>query len=356
MKPVKIIYVLCLALLFINSQALNIFAQVKEPVTVRKNPTVEPPSKASAENVAALIQQTSINKPVNGDSNSNENYLIGFRDTLEILVSRHPELSQTVNVSPDGTILMPRIDQPIVAACKTEQQLREHINSLYKSHLRNPFVSVRVTEQKSQPFGVMGAVKKPGNFYLNRKMKLLELLALAEGPDVEYAGRYIQVARLGNTAGCGLQNDTVKNPEEKVQFLSYRLNDVMDGKQNPWMEPGDIVSVLISEEAYVVGNVVEPKKVSLRETVTLTTAIAMAGGLAKEAKTSKVRIQRMEKDGALQTETFYDLKDIQSKKIPDPIIQANDIVDVPNDSIKSIRNGILKAITGGIPNVFYKIP
>jgi polysaccharide export outer membrane protein len=122
------------------------------------------------------------------------------------------------------------------------------------------------------------------------------------------------------------------------------------------MEPGDIVSISVADEAYVVGNVVEPKKVSLRETVTLTKAIAMAGGLAKEAKTSRVRIQRQGKEGDLQTETFYDLKDIQSKKVPDPILQANDIVDVPNDSIKSIRNGILKAITGGIPNVFYKFP
>jgi polysaccharide export outer membrane protein len=357
MKPEKIIYVLCLVFLLNNYQVLNIFAQEKEPTTVKKNVTVESATKLPAENVAALDKQTTPDKSFFADNSSNEKYVIGFQDTLEIQIFKHQELSQMVNVSPDGTILMPRINQPILAACKTERELRDNITTLYKSYLRNPFVSVRVVEQKSQPIGVIGAVEKPGNFFLNRKVRLLELLTLAGGQDVEFAGGKIKVARLGNSAGCGVYLDaTAKVADNKIEFFEYKMNDVMEGKQNPWMEPGDIVSISVADEAYVVGNVVEPKKVSLRETVTLTKAIAMAGGLAKEAKTSRVRIQRQGKEGDLQTETFYDLKDIQSKKVPDPILQANDIVDVPNDSIKSIRNGILKAITGGIPNIFYKFP
>lgn len=356
MKAVKIIYVLCLALLLNNFQAIGTLAQEKEPAIVKKNTTVKPVSELPAEitSAAAPAQQTMPDKSFFADI-SNEKYVIGFQDSLEIQVFKHPELSQMVNVSPDGTILMPRINQPILAACKTERELREDITTLYKNYLRNPFVNVRVTEQKSQPIGVMGAVEKPGHFFLNRKVRLLELLALAGGHDVETAGRKVKVAKVGSS-GCGVRLDTGKESDDKIEFAEYNLDEVLEGKQNPWMEPGDIVSILVSEEAYVVGNVTKPREISLRETVTLTQAIAKAGGLAKEAKTSKVRIQRHDKDGTLKTETFYDLKDIQNKKVPDPVLQANDIVDVPKDGVKAIRNGLLKAITGGIPNIFYKIP
>lgn len=283
---------------------------------------------------------------------TNEKYRIGFQDTLEIQVFRHPELSQMVNVSPDGTILMPKIDQPIIAVCKTERELQATIGTLYKNYLKNPFVNVRAVEQRSQPFAVIGAVEKPGSFYLNRKIRLLELLAFAGGPKVEKAGANIQVARVGNVSGCAENTDS---ETDEIEFLTYKIKDVQEGKENPWMQPGDIVSVLEVQQAYVVGNVKEPTKVPLREPVTLTQAIAAAGGLAPEAKTSKVRIQRQAVNNSAKAELVYDLKDIASKKIPDPILQANDIVEVPKDGIKSIRNGIIKALSSGVGGLFYGI-
>ncbi|MDQ2747680.1 MAG: polysaccharide export protein [Acidobacteriota bacterium] len=284
----------------------------------------------------------------------NEKYRIGFQDTVEVVVFRHPELSLTANVSPDGTILMPRIDKPIIAVCQTERELGASIGTLYKSYLRNPFVTVRAVEQRSQPFAVIGAVEKPGSFYLNRRIRLLELLAFAGGPKIDKAGAKIQVARVGNVSGCA-ENDGAANADDGIVFLSYKVNDVMKGAENPWMEPGDIVSVLEAEEAYVVGNVIKPAKISLKEPVTLTQAIAIGGGLAPEAKTSKVTIQRQEANSALKTETIYDLKDIRDKKIADPILQANDIVNVPKDSVKSVRNGLIKALSGGLGGVFYRL-
>jgi protein involved in polysaccharide export with SLBB domain len=130
----------------------------------------------------------------------------------------------------------------------------------------------------------------------------------------------------------------------------------MDGKQNPWMEPGDIVSVLEVEEAFVVGKVFKPAKVSLKEPLTLTQAIASAGGLDPNANTDRVVIQRQAQGSAVKTELVYNLKDIKDKKVPDPFLQANDIVEVSNDKVKSVKSGLIKALTGGIPNIFYRVP
>ena len=340
MKAVKTLTVICAVLILNNFLIVNSYGQKNENVVQSEKPKSEP-------QIAAAIGDDSANQTA-ASKQRNEKYRIGFQDTLEVQVFRHPELSLVVNVSPDGTILLPKIDRPITVVCKTERELGETVGTLYKNYLKNPFVNVRAVEQRSQPFAVIGAVQKPGSFYLNRKIRLLELLAFAGGPDVEHAGANIQVARVGNISGCAENTDS---EADEVVFYSYKIKDVQTGKENPWMQPGDIVSVLIAEQAFVVGNVKEPSKVPLKETVTLTQAIAFAGGLAPEAKTSRVRIQRQLSGSAAKTELVYDLKDIVSKKIPDPILQANDIVEVPKDGVKSIRNGLLKVFTNGLPTI-----
>lgn len=327
----------------------NIFGQeVKNQISNDASQQRRESANAPENNNAPVVQNSYQDR-------TSERYRIGFQDTIEIQVFRHPELSQVVNVGPDGTILMPRIDHPIVAVCKTERELGSTITALYKNYLRNPFVTAKAVDQRSQSFAVMGAVNKPGNFYLNRKVRLLELLAFAGGQDVEKAGNKIQVTRAGSHLGCS-ENGNAQSENGEIQFLSFNMKDVLNGKQNPWMEPGDIVSVLEAEEAYVVGNVNKPTTVSLKEPKTLTQAIAIAEGLDSTAQTSKVIIQRQEPGSSNKTELVFDLKDIRDKKISDPQLQANDIVAVSNDKLKTVRNSLLKIVTGGLGNVFYRIP
>ncbi len=345
MNAKKITAVFCAVIFLHYFSTVNAFGQDK---------TVSPPSEIKPIQPPSSVGDDISDNQFAAPKRPNEKYRIGFQDTVEIQVFRHPELSLVANVSPDGTILMPRIDKPIIAVCNTERELGATIGTLYKTYLRNPFVTVRAVEQRSQPFAVIGAVEKPGSFYLNRRIRLLELLAFAGGPKVEKSGAKIQVARVGNVSGCA-EKDGSADETNEVVFLSYKVNDVMTGKDNPWMEPGDIVSLLEAEQAYVVGNVVKPTKISLKEPVTLTQAIASGGGLAPEARTSKVTIQRQDANSALKIETVYDLKDIRDKKIADPILQANDIVNVPKDGVKSFRNGLIKALSGGIPSIFYRL-
>jgi polysaccharide export outer membrane protein len=283
---------------------------------------------------------------------SKDRYRIGFEDVLQVNVYRHPELSQTLSVATDGTIILPRINEPIVAVCKTERELSATISELYKSYLRNPFVNVRAVEQRSQPFAVIGAVNKPGSFYLNRRVRLLELIALAGGPDVEKSGQRIQVARLGNRSACVDEETEISD----VEMFAYRINDVLGGVDNPWMEPGDIVSVLEAEEAYVVGEVYEPAKIVLKEPITLSQAIAKAGGITATAKTGKVRIQRQQAGSVEKTVLVFDLKQIAQREIEDPVIRANDIIEVPTDNGKVLTRGLIKALVGGLGNIFYRVP
>src|SRR5690242_72048 len=70
-----------------------------------------------------------------------DRYRIGLQDTLEVQVFRHSELNRRVNVNPNGTISLFRLDEPIVAVCKTEDELAQDIEKAYaKDYLRDPQV------------------------------------------------------------------------------------------------------------------------------------------------------------------------------------------------------------------------
>jgi polysaccharide export outer membrane protein len=285
-----------------------------------------------------------------------ERYRIGQWDTLEIIVAKHPDLSQgSMKLDSTGKIRMPRIDSPIMALCKTEAELAEEITRIYAAtYLREPFVSVVVREQNSQPYSVIGAVKKPGSFFTSRDMTLLEILSFAGGPDSEFAGSKVQVARVGDISGCS-DKAAAQPGDTDLAFFSFNLKDVMKGQTNPRLKPGDIVSVLDADIIYVYGNVKKEGQVKVKEPITLMQAIASAEGLRPSSK-SKVRILRQKAGSMDRDELIFDLKEIAQRKVEDPFLQPNDIVAVSEDPTKSFLKKVGDSLTGGLGGAFYRIP
>ena len=286
---------------------------------------------------------------------TDERYRIGFQDQLDIQVFRHPELSQRVNVNSNGTINLFRLPVPILAVCKTERELANDIAAAYeKDYLRNPEVTVAAAVQQSRSFAVIGAVDKPGNYFINRKIRLLELLAQAGGPTKD-AGTRIIVARTGSTSNCKL-NET-DEPVADVALMNFKINDVMQGKEDLVMRPGDIVSLLKADIVYVYGNVNKQGQIEIREPITLTQAIASAEGLKEASAKGKIRVLR-QKPGSPQErdELVFDLGAINKNRAPDPFLEPNDVVAVSEDKTKSILNSLGRTFTSGIPSLFYRIP
>jgi polysaccharide export outer membrane protein len=282
---------------------------------------------------------------------NNERYRIGYQDTVEISVYRQPQLSQRVRVNGDGTINLVQL-KPMIAVCRTERELADAIAEAYeKDYLRNAEVTVTTVEQISQSVAVIQAVVKPGNFFINRRVSLLELLALAGGPSDE-AGSKILVARTGSTSNC----EARQNPSESedVTLMDYKLRDVLENKVNLIMKPGDIVSVMKADVVFVYGNVNKQGQIAMSEPITLTQALASAEGL-KAATSKKVRVFR-QKSGSMERDEFvHDLGDINSRKSQDPYLEPNDIVAVSEDKAKSIMNAIGRSLTGGVGSIFYRI-
>lgn len=290
-----------------------------------------------------------------GPVGKEERYRIGFQDQLEVQVFRHPELTQRVNVNANGTINLFRLGTPIVAVCKTERELANDVADAYrKDYLKNPEVNVVAVEQRSRAFGMIGAVEKPGQYMISRRVRLIELLAQAGGPSKE-AGTRVLVARTGSTSNCKLNEAPVADTEE-IPVYSYRLSEVLEGKEGMVMRPGDIASVMKADAVFVYGNVNKQGRVEIKEPLTLTQAIATAEGLKSATDKNKIKVLRQRSGSTEREELIYNLDDIIKRKVADPFLEPNDVVAVNTDKTKEIINSIGRSITQGLPGLFYKVP
>ena len=299
--------------------------------------------QTTASNASPQPAQPTVTYAADGDNR----YRIGPGDVLDIRILNRPNLSrEAVRVEGNGMIRMPLIDNEIMAACKTEGELAKEISEKYTKFYKNPQVDVFIKEYKSKHAAIIGAVNEQSRFELQRRVRLLELLTFAKGPTTK-AGQIINVVHSPQALSCALPGAA---NEPDVAFSTYKLSETMMGlpAANPWIEPGDIITLPEAPQAYVVGNVFMPLTIPLKEPVTISRAIAMAGGLKQDSKKDKVRIVRQEPGSTTSKEMLVDLSAIEKKRAEDIVLMPNDIIDVPLSSGKSLLRSL---ISGVVPNV-----
>jgi polysaccharide export outer membrane protein len=274
-------------------------------------------------------------------------YRIGVADVLEISVTtgvgKSPQLSaDNLAVNEKGEIQI--FDGTISAQCLTTGELAANLKTRYLQYKREPLnVVVNVKEYRSQLVAVIGAVKSPGRFELRRPIRLLELLALyANGPEERSDGR-IEVVHTQSTA-CNNENQKAK--ELTMTSASYKWEDTRLGREeaNPFVRPGDVISLADAPQVFVIGNVREPKSIPLKERITLTTAIAMAGGTLESTKSDQIRIERQKAGSVSKEIVVVNLGAIKNHQAEDIVLQPGDIVDVPASTGGKILRGLLGAI------------
>jgi polysaccharide export outer membrane protein len=275
-----------------------------------------------------------------------DRYRIGPGDVLDIRVYNRPQLSrEAVRVEGNGMIRMPLIENDIQAGCLTEGELAKEISTRYLKYYKNLQVDVFIKEYHSKQVAVIGAVNEQSRFELQRRVRLLELLTYAKGPSTK-AGQTINIIHSTAASPCKQQEQS----EETAAFASYKLSDVLQGdpKSNPYLEAGDIVTLPEADQVYVVGNVFMPLTISLKEPITLTRAIAMAGGLKQDTRKDKIRVLRQEPGTTIRKEITVDLDAIEKKRSEDLALAPNDIIDVPTSAGKSFLRSLVQGVVPGV--------
>ncbi len=288
---------------------------------------------------------------VNTTRTTDDRYRLGPGDVIDVRIYNRPNLSRdAIRIEGNGMIRMPLIDTEIRAACRTEGELAKEISTRYLRFYKNLQVDVFIKEYHSRQVAIIGAVNDQSRFELQRRVRLLELLTYAKGPSAK-AGQTINVVH-SNTASLCDQSATETSADEA--FSTYKLSETLQGnpKANPYVEPGDIVTIPEADQAYIVGNVNFPITIPLKEPITLTKAIAMAGGVRQDTKKDKIRIVRQEAGSATKQEIMVDLSAIEKKRAEDIALLPNDIIDVPTSAGKSF----LRSLVGGVVPSVAQLP
>ena len=256
---------------------------------------------------------------------------------MSVVVADEPNLKAKVKVAEQGTIELLYIDHSIKIAGLTEQQVTELLRKEYTSILKEPQVTIFIEEYHARMVAIAGAVNQPKQVPLTRELRVYDLISLAGGM-TDKAGNTVQLVRF--------------RPVETMEVFS--LNDLVRKPElNRVLRDGDFINVPEVGVIYVTGNVNKAGSFPLKETVKLSQAIAMAGGLAQDSKKKEVHLVRS--NGPEQTnttETIVNLFEIEKDASKDIILKPYDVVMVPEDTRSKQARTLLQTFAGGLANAF----
>lgn len=303
-----------------------------------------------------------------------DDYRIGAEDLLEISVYGATDLDRTVRVSADGWISLP-LAGDVRAEGLTTRQLAGQIETLLeRNYMTHPEVNVFLKEMQSHAVSVLGAVGKPGVFQIPGRENLIEVLSMAQGL-ADDAGESVIVMRHGEPAApasprspdlrqgnAAAPNDDSAKPESLLENgsegqtsgLRIDLKELLmsaDPRYNVMVYPGDVVKVPPAGIVYVVGQVRKPGGFLLKtnEDLSVLQALALAEGTTSTSAGKSARIIRTQ--SGKRMEIPVNLTRILAGKAADPVLQAKDILFVPNSAGKTaLYRGAEAAvtITGGL--------
>jgi polysaccharide export outer membrane protein len=238
----------------------------------------------------------------------------------------------------------------------TAREAEIKVGALYDSTvMRNPQVSVSVKEYRSQFINVLGAVLKPGIYQLNRRAFLADALAMAGGLLADKAEPKAVIHRSQAVANGEIKE--ASPGEETLEIDLRQLLEKGDIRLNVPIYAGDVISVPERVESffYVLGDVSRGGAFEIKkgERITLSKALASAGGLLPTAKKNRTAILRSNPDGST-LQIPGDVDKLLKGKITDMELAENDVVFVPGSTTKAVTRGVLNGI-GGILSAFVYI-
>ena len=192
--------------------ACLVAALASPPALAQSAAAADPPARTAANDVS----------PIAGE------YRLGAGDKLRIEVYKDAQLSQSVQIRPDGKITLPLVGD-IEATNRTPIELRDQITKMLREFMTNPVVTVIVQEALSAQVYVTGEVSKSGPVQIVGPLNILQALAMAGGLN-EFANKKdVRILRQGPTG---------------LETIRFNYQDALNGDIRPiYLRAGDTIVV-----------------------------------------------------------------------------------------------------------------
>lgn len=186
-------------------------------------------------------------------------YPLGPGDVIDVKVHGHDLGRSSFIIGSDGTVSFPYVGR-IELQGLTIYGAEERIEGLLADgYLKLPEVTIQVAEHRSQRVEVLGAISKPGLYYLEGDTTVRGLIAKAGGADVDKGGVVL-----------------LTRGEETTRISLTELDGPMG--ETP-IYAGDVVAIdPAGSMVYLAGSVAKPGAIQFTDGLTLSQALIRGGG------------------------------------------------------------------------------
>lgn len=216
-------------------------------------------------------------------------YRLGAGDVVRVTVYQNPDLTLEGRISEAGTLSYPLLGSVRVGGLTVTDAERRIADGLRQGNfVRQPQVSVLVTQVRGNQASVIGQVNRPGRFPIETAdLRLSDLLAMAGGVAPTGAD-VITVVGTRNGQPFRREVDVVNmfrgaNRQEDLLVLN-----------------GDVVYVERAPMIYIYGEVQRPGAFRLERDMTVMQGLATGGGLTQRGTERGIRVHRRGQDGKVQ--------------------------------------------------------
>ena len=293
-----------------NAETVN---QPQEKVQISTNINSEPENES--ENLSAAQKTLDVAKRASlANLAPTEIYRVGVSDVLFISLQNAPAKSSTYfTVLNDGSIDYPLGGGMISVNGLTVEEIEDLLRSKISLY-ENPQVAVKVREYASHPITVLGLVEKSGEKFIQREA--VPLFIIKAEAIVHSSATEAFIRRADS------QTESIDITDAKADEILIFPGDIIEFKNGASNRKADSATQFY----YIGGNIVSGGQKDLLDGLTLTQAILASGGLKKSSAKSVI-IRRKNENGLLSP-TVYNLKEIKNGKLPDPVLQAGDTVEI----------------------------
>jgi polysaccharide biosynthesis/export protein len=272
-------------------------------------------------------------------------YIVG-PDDLIIVRGMHADevVDKPFRVEANGNISLPLVGH-LRAGGLTIEQFEADLTGRLKRFYKDPQISVSVSDFRSQPVSIVGAVANPSVHQLQGSKTVLEILSLVGGVRSD-AGPVLKITRRMEWGPIPVEGAHVDETGE-FSIAELNLRDLLDAKrpsENILVRPLDVISIPASAIVYVIGEVKKSGGFVLgpRSSLSVLEAVSLAEGFQPKASPRNAKILRTTMGADKhRIEIPINLQKILAGKAPDMPLQPDDILLVPNSAA---RNAALRSM------------
>ena len=323
------------------------------------NPSALPTKEIESSKQVKAMNEKILMSSLSSGRNLYRDYKIGPEDLIEISVFEEEKLNKTVRISSQGNISLPLLGILKVKGLTAYELEKEIRDLLAEKYFQDPHVSVFIKEYRNQRISVIGAVEKPGAYDVTGQKTILDLLGMAgglKGGNENGAGQLLFLIRsppLEDKVGKDKKDSEDQAPKTYVIDLEELLIKG-DLTLNLPLIHGDVINVPVSGKIFVGGEVRSPGGFPLGgKKLTVSQAIALAGGLKTEAAGSETKVFRYSEKGTEKEIISANVYSIQKGRAEDVYLKENDIIVVPRSGTKTVGNELWDFIKGRIGGVSF---